>query len=407
MSVVKANSSPLILGFLGSSRNKKDHKPFSPILSRIGGFPTTWKEFSILSDALPPRCSRCRRAMSLLLQVDTSYSDIERVVLLFVCLNAPRVQNGQPNEVAHNFDVLVPPDFCHTQSEGWRVFRMSRRLSKADILIKDIATFTGSTTVLPEAATFEAAIFQAGEALIGERCNSNQEAKTDKALIDNNNPESKGNDNFVGAKNTDLDLKENGFKWMYVNADIPCLPIHELEVEKGDKSLEESALMDELTLYSRELAENFNKVSDSDEALKEVKNLDSAGKLESDYENTGDPITLKMEKRLSLVPEQIVRYSLNSRPLWIATPAPNSKLADVILGSGGSIPLCSHCGRRRIFEMQALSSLTTLLGQRHKSTEIVPMFWGTCVVYSCREDCWPDDQRDFLFAEEVAIVQSI
>eukprot|EP01053_Blabericola_migrator_P007591 Blabericola_migrator_1__7590@NODE_387_length_9104_cov_64_864336_g310_i0_p3_GENE_NODE_387_length_9104_cov_64_864336_g310_i0NODE_387_length_9104_cov_64_864336_g310_i0_p3_ORF_typecomplete_len366_score68_06PDCD2_C/PF04194_13/28PDCD2_C/PF04194_13/6_1e29DUF1963/PF09234_10/0_0067WYL/PF13280_6/0_093zfRRN7/PF11781_8/2_9e02zfRRN7/PF11781_8/0_43_NODE_387_length_9104_cov_64_864336_g310_i021033200 len=364
-------TAPLVLGFLGRQKHWKVEKPFASLLTRVGGFPSIWSEWDV-EFSFPPMCRRCGQPLTLLLQLNTSYvEDIQRVLMVFICL----ANSENP---------------CHTRTQGWRVFRVAR-WKKFELTAQEETRFAGSTTkglaALTASSTFEEAMVKAMAAL----------------SLSSENERSEISDGQVSLP---LEVMEDAAKWLFTGG--TTLPVHEVEVEKGDRHLEEG-LLDDLTLRTRELVVKFKKESAENDALKEVQKIDKEGRVDTDYENSGDPFAIKLEKRLRMAPEQIIRYSWASKPLWLATPEADSPEADVILGAGSSIPKCGACGARRFFEFQILSTLTTLLEAAHadKPALVPNMLWGICSIYTCANDCWVDENNSFNFIEEVAIVQSV
>ncbi|NWV74298.1 PDD2L protein, partial [Dasyornis broadbenti] len=99
----------------------------------------------------------------------------------------------------------------------------------------------------------------------------------------------------------------------------------------------------------------------------------------------------KFMKRISLCPEQILRYSWGGQPLFITCPPAN-------LDQG--IPACSNCGSSRVFEFQLMPTLVNML----QSDSDLSVEFGTVIVYTCEKSCWPANQQtpleEFIFIQE-------
>ncbi|KAJ2919519.1 hypothetical protein MD484_g913, partial [Candolleomyces efflorescens] len=169
------------------------------------------------------------------------------------------------------------------------------------------------------------------------------------------------------------------------------------------------------------------------------------------YENSLDidQVFDKFSKRVESEPEQCVRYELKGAPLPFSSdatfkrlfpdpkqdPLPVTKPAFNVVQpqkrvyNPSSIPPCPLCGGPRVFECQLMPNLINVLSsgsgdekltdeQRRKAVEKVlkkgdkdargSMEWGTCMVFSCEEDCCLDaNQKESKEAwrEEYVLVQ--
>ncbi|KGL90350.1 Programmed cell death protein 2-like, partial [Charadrius vociferus] len=99
----------------------------------------------------------------------------------------------------------------------------------------------------------------------------------------------------------------------------------------------------------------------------------------------------KFMKRISVCPEQILRYSWGGQPLFITCPPAN-------IDKG--IPACGNCGSSRIFEFQLMPALVSML----QSDSDLSVEFGTAVVYTCERSCWPTNHQtpleEFVFVQE-------
>ncbi|XP_010011756.1 PREDICTED: programmed cell death protein 2-like [Nestor notabilis] len=99
----------------------------------------------------------------------------------------------------------------------------------------------------------------------------------------------------------------------------------------------------------------------------------------------------KFMKRISVCPEQILRYSRGGQPLFITCPPADFNRC---------IPACSNCGSNRIFEFQLMPALVSML----QSDSDLSVEFGTALVYTCERSCWPTDREtpleEFIFVQE-------
>ena len=105
-------------------------------------------------------------------------------------------------------------------------------------------------------------------------------------------------------------------------------------------------------------------------------------------------------KKISICPEQILRYCWNGKPLFISEPPSNMTQM---------VPLCSSCGGPRTFEFQLMPALVSLLQPKDSrtTTDCAPsevLEFGTVLVYTCRNSCWTSGssntpREEFLFVQ--------
>ncbi|KAM9854200.1 programmed cell death protein 2-like [Aulostomus maculatus] len=105
---------------------------------------------------------------------------------------------------------------------------------------------------------------------------------------------------------------------------------------------------------------------------------------EEKYEKTsahhGDAVFSRFMKKISLCPQQILRYCRGGEPLFISLPPSN--LAQ-------QVQLCSACGGARTFELQLMPALVSLLRGVGGSGE-AGLEFGTVLVYTCSSSCWTE-----------------
>ncbi|KAI5626908.1 programmed cell death protein 2-like, partial [Silurus asotus] len=116
------------------------------------------------------------------------------------------------------------------------------------------------------------------------------------------------------------------------------------------------------------------------------------------YEKTkakhGDAVFSSFMKKISICPEQVLRYSWSGTPLFIMKPPSN--INQMVLP-------CAHCGSPRVFEFQLMPALVSLLRSTQLSSELAVEF-GTVLVYTCRDSCWTSGSSSPI--EEFHVVQT-
>ncbi|KAJ3253525.1 Programmed cell death protein 2 [Boothiomyces macroporosus] len=145
------------------------------------------------------------------------------------------------------------------------------------------------------------------------------------------------------------------------------------EEEEPEKKVEqvEPEIMEKLNVKE----EGDNVLEDEDETEAEV-----------------DRTFLKFQKRISLSPDQVLRYGRQpegDNPLWASD-----------IGRNNTIPNCPKCSSPRTFEFQLTPQLLSHLELNNKDPNSID--WGTVIVYTCKSDC---DAANGQYAEEYAFVQ--
>uniref|UniRef100_A0A8C2X4C9 Programmed cell death 2-like n=1 Tax=Cyclopterus lumpus TaxID=8103 RepID=A0A8C2X4C9_CYCLU len=104
------------------------------------------------------------------------------------------------------------------------------------------------------------------------------------------------------------------------------------------------------------------------------------------YEKTrarhGDAVFSRFMKKISLCPQQILRYCRGGKPLFVSEPH-----GDAVA------PPCGSCGGARTFELQLMPALEAQLE------------FGTVLVYTCRSSCWKSGPGPGPAVEEFCSVQ--
>ncbi|XP_071804356.1 programmed cell death protein 2-like [Asterias amurensis] len=163
-----------------------------------------------------------------------------------------------------------------------------------------------------------------------------------------------------------------------------------------------SSMAPELTNHARELMLNYQQregvnVLDWQEQSLQLSSV-SAGSDEV-YEKTtakhGDRFYQKFSKKLQLCPEQCIRYSWNGRPLYITSPS-----------EGSIIPACPYCSGERVFEVQLMPPIISVL--KTTTSSDISLDFGIVMIYTCKRSCWnePCQPGQFLYREEHVILQA-
>lgn len=115
-------------------------------------------------------------------------------------------------------------------------------------------------------------------------------------------------------------------------------------------------------------------------------------KYEKSIVKHGDAVFARFMKRISVCPEQILRYSRGGNPLFISKPPANMPQV---------ISTCASCGGPRTFELQLMPALVNLLRAEDSETQLE---FGTVLVYTCLKSCWTSVSNKAV--EEFCYVQS-
>ncbi|XP_013384996.1 programmed cell death protein 2-like [Lingula anatina] len=110
-----------------------------------------------------------------------------------------------------------------------------------------------------------------------------------------------------------------------------------------------------------------------------VKVTESGDGYEKVKARHGDVIFEKFKKRISLCPQQCIRYQWAGEPLYISQA----------LGSSWKCPPCQSCGSPRVFELQLLPTLVNVL--RIGTNKETSVEFGTVLVFTCKKACWSNN----------------
>lgn len=139
-------------------------------------------------------------------------------------------------------------------------------------------------------------------------------------------------------------------------------------------------------------------------------------KVNEKYEKTaiadGDRAFHKFKKRIQHCKEQCLRYEWNGSPLLISEIVKPTQATD-------NIPPCSNCGCDRVFEMQLMPALASLLQAKKSATsdkvtsqgaclckDYTRMDFGTILIYTCSKSCSKTENGENIPNNEFVITQS-
>ncbi|XP_077990415.1 programmed cell death protein 2-like [Glandiceps talaboti] len=132
-------------------------------------------------------------------------------------------------------------------------------------------------------------------------------------------------------------------------------------------------------------------LTDLDMCYPERSQSGGAEKYEKTELKHGDRIFHKFQKRISVCPEQCLRYEWNGEPLLMTANDMHK-----------SIPSCKSCGGQRIFEFQLMPALVSIL--KIADTSDIPIDFGSVYIYSCKNSCWQENETE-KYKEEFFILQ--
>ncbi|CAL8322845.1 unnamed protein product [Gadus morhua 'NCC'] len=136
-------------------------------------------------------------------------------------------------------------------------------------------------------------------------------------------------------------------------------------------------------------------------ALEGEENTSGGEKYEKSRARHGDAAFSRFMKRVSLCPEQVLRYSWGGEPLFIS---------DLPSNWAQMVPVCDSCGTRRTFELQLMPALVSLLRPAGPTPDpgvptpdSAPLEFGTVLVFTCGGSCWTtgsSPREEFVFLQD-------
>ncbi|KAB7504026.1 Programmed cell death protein 2 [Armadillidium nasatum] len=88
-----------------------------------------------------------------------------------------------------------------------------------------------------------------------------------------------------------------------------------------------------------------------------------------------DQVFASFRSRINHFPEQIVRYQMKGKPLFVSADSKPTSISN-----------CEYCGAERVFEFQIMPQMLVYLNVDSVNDSID---WGTIIVYTCAESCSP------------------
>ncbi|XP_073527584.1 programmed cell death protein 2 isoform X4 [Phyllobates terribilis] len=167
-------------------------------------------------------------------------------------------------------------------------------------------------------------------------------------------------------------------------------PEYELVTEPedldSDRSLDEDSTLSHMDMESVMSNASSNLESSKDDLKLNEDELLAMAKHESEE----DKAFRRFKKRISIEPEQVLRYSKGGEPLWISfqnVPAEN----DIIN---------CDCGAKRVFELQVMPQLLNHLKVDSLQQSID---WGVLAVYTCSANCNAETHyvEEFLWKQDM------
>ncbi|KAL2079605.1 hypothetical protein ACEWY4_025349 [Coilia grayii] len=337
--------------------NKKTRSTF--YTSKIGGEPDKLPAVCLMC----PSCSLCKSPLIHVVQVycplDTS--PYHRTINVFACTNTD----------------------CHGKCDGWKVLR-------SQCLESDVKSSTEAAGAQQVSAVQEAPMFStdwcddADDWGVEEECgetwttSQTQTLQTTSMSATKAAPDVSSQLQSLSISTVEEDSQPKGpaFKPFYISV-----------VEESDFT------RDTGMEHAQELLREY----EQREGATMMELGDCGGGGEEKYEKAearhGDAVFSGFMKKVSLCPEQVLRYYRNGSPLFISKP---------MLDLKQMVPPCSYCGSGRTFEFQLMPALVTLLCTSDDNSELAVEF-GTVLVYTCHSSCWKSGSNSPM--EEFAVVQ--
>nr|XP_046249854.1 programmed cell death protein 2-like [Scatophagus argus] len=335
-----------LIGLCDGELDSKRHRS-SYLTNKVGGQPDWLPGIS----QPPPRCGRCGAALAHVVQVycPRDASPYHRNLHLFACSGAE----------------------CGGSSDSWRVLRSQCLEVEATPCRPDPAREAPlSATDWCDAADD----WGVEEDWRGARMEESQ-AQAEAA-----------------ARQTDISSQLQDLSLGAPQEDVPILrPFFISVVEESDLGGGEDDLH-----HAQQLLREYERREGV--AVAQLDDKVGGGGGEEKYEKTearhGDAVFSRFMKRISLCPQQILRYCHGGKPLFISKPPAN--MAQVVSA-------CSSCGGPRSFELQLMPALVSLL-QRTDADGEAELEFGTVLVYTCTKSCWAAGSQSAV--EEFCFVQA-
>ncbi|XP_044048253.1 programmed cell death protein 2-like isoform X2 [Siniperca chuatsi] len=350
-----------LVGLCDGELDSKKHQS-SYLTNKVGGQPDWLPAISRQS----PRCGRCGAPLAHVVQVycPLEASPYHRNLHLFACPGAE----------------------CSGRSDCWRVLRSQCLEAEAEVA----AAQTPSRPVRAQEAPLSATDWcdtaddwgmEEGDDGWGGGVKEDSQVQEEAAAA-----EAEASETAVSSQLQDLSLGDS-------REDVHVLrPFFISVVEESDLGGEEDDLH-----HARELLREYERREGV--AVGELEGGEGGGGQEK-YEKTkarhGDAVFSRFMKKISLCPQQILRYCRGGKPLFISEPPSN--MAQVVSA-------CGSCGGSRTFELQLMPALVSLLQRKDGGAE-AELEFGTVLVYTCTNSCWTAGSGSGSAVEEFCFVQT-
>lgn len=314
--------------------------------SKVGGKPS-WLDLKALPHDDELQCKKCGKPMIFLCQIyapiEENVSCFHRTIFVFICRNdSCCIQNKNSNLVVFRSQLPIVNNFYPSEAPIEEI--------KCEF---EISKFVKTCAVCGNFGSKHCS-----------KCKTRQYCCREHQLID-----------WKAGHKINCGAQKNE------SSDVKCL-FNELEllmeeeqILKMVKEAPEEAEARRLKEYEDFVAKNKSGT------LPDVSDTD----LESHAAGSMDQTFSKFRKRVSINPEQVLRYDRGGNPLWIAD--------DLF---PGQIPNCEYCDSERQFEFQIMPQLLYSLHE-------YALDWGTLIVYTCKNSCdaGPSYKREYIFKQDI------
>ncbi|XP_028286503.1 programmed cell death protein 2-like isoform X2 [Parambassis ranga] len=345
----------ILIGLCDGELDSKRYQS-SYLTNKVGGQPDWFPVISRQS----PRCRRCAALLTHVVQVycPLDSSPYHRNLHLFAC----------------------PGTDCSGRSESWTVLRsqgLESEMAAAQPASRDAPPQEAALLTTDWCDTADDWGMEGEDGDDGWGGGLKKESQVQEEVKENPT----GNTTDISSRLQDLSLEES-------QEEIPVFSPFFISV------VEESDLFGEDDLkHAQELLREYEKREGV--AVGELQGSGDGGGEEK-YEKTrarhGDAIFSRFMKKISLCPQQILRYCHGGKPLFISEPPSN--MAQLFSA-------CSSCGGPRTFELQLMPALVSLLQRKDSNVEVE---FGTVLVYTCANSCWAAGSHSAV--EEFCFVQA-
>ncbi|KAI8100125.1 programmed cell death protein 2 [Halteromyces radiatus] len=378
-----------------------------PYITKLGGLPV-W----LNNDVTPPndlcRCRLCHDWMYLLCQTYVPLPDsiYHRVIYIWACNRRSCMRKDGSFSVVRSH--LVDEDYLRAQQQ-----KEEQKKKKLEQQKKKASTGFGT----PQG-------FQ-----LGDLWGANKQFGSSKADIGSGFGMNKPTTDTLAEKLGKLQLKEKSSTTSSSSStttvepiksnnappvdtkDLPSFPGEYLYITPEDLNKDQDVEID-MSRYQEYLDLEAELLNEEDDT-----NNEEGTWINEQYEKQQLPRGVdkqfkKFMDRVAYEPSQCIRYEWAGSPLLY-----QQTIGDQHLG-GNQGGKCEVCQSPRVFEMQLMPNVLSILPTSEYATDTQPsmntskldslnsgMEFGTVLVYVCKSDCHPGDTHDTTFVKELALVQ--